>query len=262
MKFKSFSKIKTELEKIFINRNLAIEDILSKTSEVLSEMTNLTTMIIGPNIQNETLLKVDLIPLDSIKALVIISLSNGHIENKIFNFKDISLHDLKIAVHLFNKRLENTKLINVNNKIELIKPILENQIKKSEYILQQFVSAITNITKIKKTTYGLQYMLENPEFNSSTAIQKVMKLMDSISSFEYFKKQTNSNKNTINVCIGNETGDKEYDDISLISTKYKLNNNEEGTMALVGPKRIEYNKMMELLEWLTKQINSYSNSET
>ncbi len=256
----NIDSIKQKIEKLFINRNLAIDDILDETSKILSKMTHLTTLVIGPNIKKEKLKKIDLLPLNKEKAVVIITLSNGHVENQIFNFSRVSLKELSISVKLFNERLENTLISELPTKFSLIKPILENQVKKHEYIFKQFITTIANFSKIKKTTNGIQYMLQNPEFNDSKSIKKAIKLIESISSFEFFHKMNNNITNgRVNIKIGNEIENNEFDNISLISTKYKTNNEkEEGQLALIGPKRIEYNKMIDLLEWISKKINNYN----
>ncbi len=254
--------IKDRIEKIFIDRSLAVDDILEKTSEIISEMTNLTALVIGSGIKNERLKKIELLPLDNEKAVVIIALSNGHVENRIFHFTNISLSDLKITVDLFNKRLENSLISDIPEKFKLLYPILKKQVKKYEFILQEFLSTITSISKVKKTTHGIQYMLKNPEFNNSDTIKHAIKLIESISSFEFFHRMSLSsdeNSDSIIIKIGDELKNNEFNDISLISTNYKLNNsNEESSLALVGPKRIEYNKILKLLNWFSCKLKEYS----
>lgn len=265
MKRKKCDLIKFRIEKIFKNRNLTIEEILNKSSEILSEMTKLTTLVISPNIQNEVLKKVYLHKVDDKKILLILVLSNGYTKNNIFNISsNLSFQDLQLCVNIFNKRLENVKLCDLYHQIKLIKPIIENQIKESEYILKQFLIVISSISKLKKTTHGIQYMLQNPEFSNTNNIKKAIQLIESISSFDFFERN-GLNKNNdldINFKIGDEIDMDGCKNISLISANYLFNSNRGyGKLALVGPKRIEYNKMVELMEWLSKRIEKYYKRE-
>ncbi len=267
---KDIDPIKIRIEKIFYKRDLEINEILEKTGEIISEMTNLTALIIDSSSNSKKLLvkKLDLLPIDDNKAVVIIVLSNGHIENKIFNFSTISLTDLQLSVSIFNERLQNTPVNEIYQKFQLIYPILEKQVKKCEIFLKEFIATFTNITKIKKTTHGIQYMLKNPEFDNSTTIKNAIKIIESISSFEYFQKMSQINENQkinsngIIVKIGEEFNNKDMDDISIISTNYKSNNYDTKTkFALVGPKRIEYDKILKLLEWVSKKLLNYTNKK-
>ncbi len=235
--------IKKKISKVFTDRNLLIEDILDKTAIILSEMVNLTSVVVNSENLDEKFVKINLMKLDNDRALAILVLSNGNIENKIFNFSKTSISDLTIAVSLFNKKLKGIKFSALPNKINDIKNILEFKIKQSNYILQQFLILILSFSKTKQFPIGMQYMLKNPEFNNFNNTKEVIKLIDSISTFEYFNKINIDKTKKINILIGNELGKKEFDDISLISANYK-----KYKLALIGPKRIDYNKINDILE--------------
>ncbi len=252
---KNIDDIKNRIEALFVNRNMSINDILDQTGQILSEMTNLTTVVVGPNFQEELLKKIELLPISAIQAVVIFVLANGHVENKLFTIdENSSMDDLQISVELFNGRLKNTKITDIPTKFEVIRPILEQQVKHYEYILKQFVNALTNIIKPSYSTHGIQYMLQNPEYNNPERIKQVIRFIETISPFDYFKKQQNNpNKDLVSIQIGNETGFNN-DDMALLTTTYKVDDVQEGGIALVGPKRLEYNKIYEVLEWLAYRI--------
>ncbi|UZQ29082.1 MAG: heat-inducible transcriptional repressor HrcA [Spiroplasma phoeniceum] len=252
---KNIDDIKNRIEALFINRNMSINDILDQTGQILSEMTNLTTVVVGPNFQEKLLKKIELLPISETQAVVVFVLTNGHIENKMFTInKNSSMNDLKISVELFNTRLENTKITDILTKFEVIRPILEQQVKHYEYILKQFVNALTSIVKPSYSTHGIQYMLQNPEYNNPERIKQVIRLIETISPFDYFKKQQNNpNEIIVSIQIGNETGFNN-DDMALLTTTYKVDDMQEGGIALVGPKRLEYDKLYEVLEWLAYRI--------
>lgn len=252
---KNIDDIKNRINTLFISNNISINDVLDQIGKILSEMTNLITVIVGPNFKEKLLKKIELLPVSKTLAVVIFILTNGYIDNKMFIInKNSSINDLKISIELFNKRLKNTKIIDIPTKFNIIRPILEQQVKNYEYILKQFINALTNIIKPNYSTHGIKYMLKNPEYNNPEQIKQVINLIETISPFDYFKKQkNNSNENIVSIKIGNETGFNN-DDMSLLTITYNIDDMLEGGIALMGPKRLEYNKLYEVLEWLFYRI--------
>lgn len=251
------NEIKRQLENIFANRQLAIGDVIEQTAEILSAMTNLITIVIDSNHQNDYLKKIELVPINNGNAVAIFISENGHVINKNFSIKDVTLQDLVLSIELFNKRLIGTKLENLKEKLQSLKPLLEKQVLKHEYILQSFISTLVSFRKPVHSTHGIQYMLDNPEFNDVNKIKEIIRFIEGYSPWKQFIKveqeQQQINNENINIYIGNELG-KSNDDIAVISTNYQINNQQHGQLAVVGPKRIKYDKMAELLDWIAKKI--------
>lgn len=243
--------LKKKIAAVFNNRNLVITEILDKTSNILSEMTNLISIVTGPNLNEDTLKKIELIPISNDNALAICITSNGHVQNKMFNIQETSLTDLTIAIDIFNTRLVGTKINEISEKVNLLKPILEQQVQKSEYIIQSFVNTLINFSRPLSTTHGVQYMLENPEFNDINKVKTIIKFIESQSPWMYFDKL---NSKGLQIKIGEELGN-ENNDMAMITTTFKVHDGEQGQIAVVGPKRLEYEKLTEILNWINQTLN-------
>ncbi|AHI53700.1 heat-inducible transcription repressor [Spiroplasma sabaudiense Ar-1343] len=244
--------IKIRLSKIFEQRNANIVDVLDQSCKILSEMTNLASVVTTTPDNGEALLrKAELIPISNESAAVIFALSNGIVENKVFNLENISLEDLQTCINLFNERLVETKIKDLDVKVEAIRPILQQQVKKYEFVLQTFLNVILHNTSSVTKTQGVQYMLENPEFSDPNKIKSVLKLIESISPFEWYKSQTEENE--AQVKIGFEIGE-ENNDLALIGTNFKSPDGFNNAITLIGPKRIQYDKAKELLDWIGIKI--------
>lgn len=172
-------ELKRKIAEVFENRNLVITEVLNKTSNILSEMTNLISVVIGPNLNEDTLKKIELVPISNDNALAICITSNGHVQNKMFNIQETPLTDLTIAIDIFNTRLIGTKINEISEKVNLLKPILEQQVQKSEFIIQGFINTLINFSRPLSTTHGVQYMLENPEFNDINKIKTIIRFIES-----------------------------------------------------------------------------------
>ena len=90
-------------------------------------------------------------------------------------------------------------------------------------------------------------MLNQPEFNS---VEKIKRIFDKLDSDEIIDSIEEDNGD-INIYIGKES--KLDDDVTIIKTKYKTSS-DEGTIAIVGPKRMEYDRVVSMLEFIKDNI--------
>lgn len=243
--------LKKRIEEIFNTRDLEINDIIEQTSNILSEMTKLISIVVAPSGSEDTLKRIELLNLNSDNVLAIIITNNGHVENKIFNIKETSLEDLTLATNIFNQRLIGTKISEMSEKVTLLKPILAKQVKQAEYIVQGFINALINFSKPLSSTHGVQYMLENPEFNDIKKVKTLLNFIESQSPWTYFDKL--NRKQNVQVKIGEELG-KDNNDMAMITTTFKIHDSDQGQIAVVGPKRLEYEKVTEILNWINETI--------
>ena len=92
-------------------------------------------------------------------------------------------------------------------------------------------------------------MLEQPEFSSN--IEKVKNVFNKLESNDILQNVEEDDDNNIKVYIGNENNIDS--DVTVIQTKYK-NHGEEGTIAIIGPKRMEYDRVVSMLEYIKENI--------
>ncbi|QGS51781.1 heat-inducible transcriptional repressor HrcA [Spiroplasma tabanidicola] len=260
MKRNNIEDVKQQIEEIFKRRGATIDEILEQTSKILSEMTKLATVVsTSENIEEVKLNRVELVPLSPKSAVVIFILSNGSIENKTIDLDSVSIEELKISIDLFNERLSNSKIQEIEFKVQAIVPILKEQVKKYEFILHTFVSALLHTGSSQFKTGGMKYLLENPEFNDPNKIKSIVEFIEGASPFVWFKSHLNNHSKPA-VAIGFETGIGN-DDIAVVGTNFPTDTGGKGTLALVGPKRIQYDKVSDLLEWISLKIEEFHKGE-
>lgn len=239
-----------KLQTIFHNNQLMLADYITKSVEIVSEMTSLTAIVLGSSSKENKVSKIEVIPLNENNLVAIIITDKGHVEHKNINLtENVSITDIKKTVDLINKMIVGTPIDEVGTKLEYeVKPIIEKYIKQHEVLYNAFYTAFTDFTNSNYTMTGRQNILMQPEFDDSE------KIRDIISKFED-KDMVNSIKedeNGINIYIGSEN---EFDnDVTIIKTKYNVNG-EEGTIALIGPKRMEYDRVISLLDYIMKNID-------
>ena len=115
-----------KLQTILNNKDLVISDAIVKCMEIISDITNYTSIVLGKDNDNNTLKQVSIVPIDDKKIVAVVVTNTGHVENKQSNIPEtISMDELIKACELINRKLVGTKLSDINSKLEYeIKPII------------------------------------------------------------------------------------------------------------------------------------------
>lgn len=239
-----------KLQTIFQNQSLALSDTIKKSIEIVSEITNYTSIVLGTNAKVNKLKQVEIVPLEENKILTLVITDKGVVEHKnLYLPSNISTLEVRKTVELINKLLVGTPINEVSEKLEYeIKPIIGQYVKQHEVLYNAFYDAFsefTNGTNNDVHFVGRSNFLKQPEFTSIEKVQEVLSKFDDIN---IIKEEEN---NGINIYIGSESEISE--DMAVIKTKYNFNG-EEGTIAIVGPKRMEYDKVVSLLDYIKNNL--------
>ena len=243
-----------KLQTIFNNQSLALSDTIKKSIEIVSEITNYTSIVLGTNASSNKLKTVEIVPLEENKILTLVITDKGVVEHKnLYLPSTISTLEVKKTVELINKLLVGTPINEISEKLEYeIKPIIGKYVKQHEVLYNAFYDAFsefTNGTNNDVHFVGRNNFLKQPEFTSVEKVQEVLSKFDDIN---VIKEEEN---NGINIYIGSES--EISNDMAVIKTKYNFNG-EEGTIAIVGPKRMEYDKVVSLLDYIKNNLGGHN----
>jgi heat-inducible transcriptional repressor len=172
--------LRQKLKQIFSKRTVAIDDVIGEALESISEITNLT--LISSSDQNDQLLKsIQLVPIDKLRATIIIVVSNGEVKSKLLTIsKNVDLNDLKIAVRIFQERLVDTKLKDLALKAQSLLPILKDKIKNYEFILQDLIIQVFDFHHLQNShVYGRSNIINNKDVNSNKKLLELLEIMES-----------------------------------------------------------------------------------
>ena len=239
-----------KLQRVFKNQQLALSDVISKSLQVISDITNYTTIILGSNSHENLLKQIEVVPIDDVSIIVIIVTDKGHVEHKNIKLYDVQLSEVKKTVGLINNLIAGTPIDEVSNKLEFeIKPIIGNYVKQHEQLYNAFYHVFNDFTNHEVSIVGRNKILEQPEFSSN--IEKIKTVFNKLESSDLLQGIEEDDDNNIKVYIGNENNIDS--DETVIKTKFKQGD-EEGTIAIVGPKRMEYDRVVGLLEYMKDNI--------
>ena len=239
-----------KLQTIFNNNKLDLNEVLKKSLEIISEMTDYTSVVLGNNVTDNKLQKIEVLPISESKLIAIIVTDKGHVEHKEMNIEGVSLEEITKTVELINKLIIGTPIHEIKEKLEYeIKPIINQYVRQHEALYNAFYDVFNDFATKSDTTFvGRNKILNQPEFNNVEKIKKIFNKLDD----DNLLKSIEEDDKDINIYIGNESNLDE--DLTIIKTKYKTEN-DEGTIAIIGPKRMEYSKVVTLLGYIKDNLN-------
>lgn len=237
-----------KLQIIFKNQNLVLSDCLKKSLQLISDMTNYTSIVLGKASHENQLKEINVVPLDKENMIIIVITDKGHVEHKTVTIKDVSLEEVKKTVNLINDLIVGTPIDEVSSKLEFeIKPIIGRYVKEHEIIYNTFYQVFQEFSHQNVDVVGRNNMLKQPEFNNVDKIKEILTKLDD----ENLLANIETDNNDIKVYIGKENNLD--DDVTIIKTTYHTPQ-EEGTIAIVGPKRMDYDRVVALLEYIKSNI--------
>lgn len=230
------------------------EQIAQKSAEILSDITNYTSIILGPEVLDTKLKQLQIVTLSMQNAVVILVTDNGHVEHRSFSIpEEISSSDLEKMVNILNDRLQGVPLIQLPEKLNseivmLMKRYISDFEKSFNYIKQAFF----NENPVKLYFGGKTNILAQPEFNDINKVRSFYSMMENEDEVVRLLKETNDG---IKVTIGHENKADAIKDLSLITATYQMNEEQVGTIAIIGPTRMEYKRVINLLNTLSHEIS-------
>ncbi len=244
-----------KLQTILSNNQLVVSDAVTKCMEIISDITHYTSVIIGPSKNDNTLKQISIIPInedeDEKRVVALLVTNKGIVENKQVIIPDnINMRELIKTSEIINKFLVGTPIDKVSERLELeVKPKIKDVIKRYEEVCSFFQNAFHDFTMDNSDIIfsGKTNILDYKEYEEPNKLKEMISKLED----QELVKNINTTDEGINVYIGEET---EFDkDVTIIKTHYKVGN-DEGTLAIIGPKRMEYDKVVTLLNFLKNYI--------
>lgn len=244
-----------KLQIIFRNNQLQFSDCVSESLKLISEMTNYTSIKLGTASHSNTLKEISIVPLNSDSLIVIVVTNMGYVEHKNITLPNIDLADVKKTVGLINNMIVGTPIDEVSQKLEYeIKPIIANYVEEHEKLYNAFYNVFNNFTSRNVDIVGKNNILKHKEFDNIEKVSKILDKLEDENMIKYvdqIKGEVKKDGNDINIYIGKENNLDE--DMTIIETNYKTPR-EEGKLVVIGPKRMEYDRVVSLLEFIKENI--------
>ena len=249
-----------EMKTQLLERVDKMESMLKQVAKVLAYNTNYATLVTAPQYQNKKLKFIQLSQVDDNQLLAVIVVDGNVIRNKMMQVERPLENDelLKLNV-LLNTFLQGASLQDINlEMIQTIKAQAGEFADIMENIFQGIAETIHDADEVEIYTSGTTNMLKYPEHGDIEQTTKLLEALEDRQGLdELIDESMNSdNSNGIQVYIGEEAPVSNMKDCSIVTATYELAEGAKGTIGIIGPKRMDYKKVVSTLKNLTGELDT------
>ena len=246
----------TEKEDLLIQKVDKVETLLQNMAKMLATNTNYATMVSTPKAQTNRIKFVQLSVLEEKSLLCTVVSDKNHVVNKIVKVsKDVNQ---EIVVRL-NVAL-NTVLAGLSiEEINLgVMTTLASQAGEFESVVSEVLKAITEAIateeQMKIYTSGATNIFKYPELSDKERASQLLTTLEEKSQLTELINEGDE-KTGIQVYIGSESPVQSMKDCSVVTATYELEDGFKGTIGIIGPKRMDYEKVVDALRNVKEQLS-------
>jgi heat-inducible transcriptional repressor len=231
------------------------DDIYIETSKILGKISHQLAVVSQPFLKSGILEKLDIIRLSSNKILVVINIKSGFVKTVILEIdSDISKAKVDKLSAFLNEKLKGLTL-------KVIRETFEDRVKdyqsQNPELVQMFINSIDELydegDKGNKIYIGgTGEVIMQPEFDDPKNFRNIIELTEDKNLVLHIFQNLEEEK--VSVSIGNENPDLKLKDYSIICSNYNIGE-IHGNIGILGPKRMNYSKMISLIEYTSKLIS-------
>ena len=239
----------------FQNRSGKMEDVISRAAQVLSSMTSYTSLAMGPKGDEMTVRNLQLVPISHHSALLVIVTDSGIIRDSVIHVdSDLDSDALYAISRMLTERVTGCTLHETQQTLKSMSKEFAEKRGVIESISRLVAEAESSDGKTRIAFAGPSNILNFPEYSDVEKARTFLSLLETKDAILSLLEQRQSVAFTVR--IGPETGVPELSDCSVVTATYSLDHGTHGTIGVIGPTRMQYSRVLDVLGAMGQQLSS------
>ena len=243
-----------------------LETVLKQLAKVIARDTNYAAMISGPTIHSNKVKFLQLSKIDKVKLLLVTVAEGNIINNKIIDIEsEISEAELLNLNLLINTSLNGLTVEEINlsimNKLRTDAGVYGDIVDK---VLREVAAVFESATdNLEIYTSGTTNIFKYPEISDREKASQLVNAFEEKDKLKEILAEVNEDdKDGIRVYIGNEVPVSDMRDLSVVTANYEIGEGLRGTIGIVGPKRMDYEKVLKTIKTVMASLDEqFKNDE-
>ena len=252
-----------ELKDLMIERSDKMEQVLKQVVKVLAANTNYATMVSAPTYHRNKLKFIQLSKVNATQILTVIMIEGNIVRNKVIDVTEELDQETVLKLNiLLNSVLNGLSIEEIN--LAMIQNLKEQAGIHSELVgsvIDAVAEVIHSEDEVEIYTSGATNIFRYPELSDNGKASELISTFEEKQQLSDLVNQTleNSDSKGIQVSIGQETPIQSMKDCSVVTATYELGEGLQGTIGIIGPKRMDYENVLKTLKTLTEQLDEIYN---
>ena len=254
-----------EFKDLMVERTDKLEQMLQRLVKALAANTNYATMVSTPAVRGNKLKFIQLSKVNSTQILAVIMIEGNLVRNKVIDVTEELDQETVLKLNiLLNSVLNGLSIEEIN--LGMIQSLKEQAGIHSE-LVASVIDAVAEVIhaedEVKIYTSGATNIFRYPELSDNGKASEIISTFEEKQELTDLVTQTleNSESRGIQVYIGQETPIQAMKDCSVVTATYELGGGLQGTIGIIGPKRMDYENVLKTLKTLTEQLDRIYNKE-
>ncbi len=255
-----------ELKENLLEKEDRLDHLLKQTAKLLATNTNYATMVSAPVIHRNKLKFIQLSKVGKNQLLAVIVVEGNVIKNTILDIENEITDEtiLKLNI-LLNTNLNGLSIEEIN--LGIITSLKQQAGIHGELIrevIDAVAEAIHDEEDLEIYTSGANNIFKYPELSDNQKASELINTLEEKQILSELVQDTLADKNNtgIQVYIGKESQIQTMKDCSIVTATYELGEGMKGTIGIIGPKRMDYDKVVDNLKGIMRQLDSLYKKET
>lgn len=242
------------IRNLLLNNLIELDDVLDEATAILSKVTGMTAVISLPQFNRSCLSNMKMVRISDSKVLLILVADSGIFKTIPLGIGGAEQHMLDEITDVLTEKLHGMSIRDINIRtIASLKQELKAYSGVIDYLVPILRDTLREIDEVEIYVDGAHNMLNLPEFQVA---QRAQAFFDALEDKEKLCRVINNGGvEGISVRIGAEIGAEELKDCSLISTSYRVNGEDAGRIAVIGPKRMDYGRAVSALDYIRDTLS-------
>ncbi len=249
----------TPLENLLVKRIDRVEEMLMKMAQLLAANTNYTSMVTGPHYRKNKLKFTQLSAMGQGKLLAVVVLGGNMVKNNILDVgTDLDPEDLNKLNFLLNDKLNGLTLEEINlGLITEIKAEAGEHADVVSRVLDAVAEAFEKDEGCPVYTSGATNIFKYPELIGGDKASDLISTLEEKKTLSsaFVNMEGSDSKQDIQVFIGDEVPVESMKDCSVVTASYELGDGVQGKIGIIGPKRMDYQKVVDTLKGTMSQLD-------
>ena len=250
----------TEIKEMMVSRMGRLEQVLKALAKNLASNTNYAAMISGPQYHRNKLKFIQLSKVDSRKLLIVTVVEGNIIKNTIVTIEEeVNDEELLNLNILLNTNLNGLTIEEINlGVISRLKEQAGIHSKVVDLVLNEVAAVIkADEDELQIYTSGATNIFKYPELSDSRKASELLSTLEHTETLQELVDTVGADSETgIQVYIGDESPVQAMKDCSVVTATYELGEGLKGTIGIIGPKRMDYEKVLKTLRNLITQLDA------